>query len=122
MTAGSHCAKAKQPFRFGRVAAGIRRAGFTARLRAAPAALAPVGYEDETGFHLGVKTPSFLTDLPRNAKARAGLWVKSSQFRPPSRSSTRHGMETNSNLEDFRPSQTALPAGLVRISREFLAN
>jgi len=93
-----------------------------ARLHTALRALAPVGYEDETGFHFGVKTLSFLTDLSRKTMDCAGLWVKSSQFPPLSPSLAKRGMETDCILEDFRPSQTALPAGLVWIGREFLAN
>jgi hypothetical protein len=53
--------KKKRPFLIGNVITWLRRNGLLARLHASIANHVPVGYEDETGFHIGMKTPS---DLP----------------------------------------------------------
>lgn len=61
MIAGSHCAKKGQAFLPENVASCSVWARLMARLRtstqAAIATHAPLGYEDETGFHLGVEPP-----------------------------------------------------------------
>jgi hypothetical protein len=49
----------KRPLTFGGIITAAHEAWFSvriiAKLRAAIASQAPVGYEDETGFHYGVK-------------------------------------------------------------------
>jgi hypothetical protein len=52
MTFGSHSTKREQSFLLGNVVARPRWSRLAARLRAAIEAKAPLGYEDETGFHL----------------------------------------------------------------------
>lgn len=54
MTNASHRPGDTALFRKRSVAAWLRRHGLTARLQNALAGQAPVGYEDDTGFHVGV--------------------------------------------------------------------
>ena len=58
MIADTHFEKAEQPFLLRNVIARFRPGGFMAWLHAKVAKHAPAGYEDETGFHFGVKTAS----------------------------------------------------------------
>ena len=55
MIFGGHCAKKEQTFLPGNTGAWLRGGGLLARLhtvvQAAMEAQAPLGYEDETGFH-----------------------------------------------------------------------
>ena len=51
-------AKQKQTFLLGTVIAWLRRTGLTARLHDTIATHVPLGYEDETGFHITRETPS----------------------------------------------------------------
>jgi len=61
MIAGSHCAKRGRAFLPGNAASCSVWDRLMARLRtatrAAVATYAPLGYEDETGFHFGMEPP-----------------------------------------------------------------
>jgi len=65
MIIGSHYGKEGQAFLPGNAAAWLRGCGLMARLHRAIQAgieiLAPMGYQDETGFHFGVEAFPFLS-------------------------------------------------------------
>jgi hypothetical protein len=123
MSAGSHYAVGRKPFLLGKSGPWLRWSLLTAQLRAGLAALAPVGYEDETGFQFGVKTASFLTGARRSALACAGLLVRASQFsRHPQSPRPARGMMTDAPVQDFCPADNRPPSALIWIGREFLAN
>jgi len=68
MIADCHHAKKKQPFLLGNVIAWLRRTGLMARLHDTIAIHVPVGYEDETGFHIAREIPPDSPDPVSGAK------------------------------------------------------
>ena len=62
MITESHHAREKQAFLLGSVIAWLRRNGLKAKLHSAFATHVPVGYEDETGFHIVRKTSPVRSD------------------------------------------------------------
>jgi hypothetical protein len=55
MNAERHAAERKQSHLLRHIAVCFRWDGLLARLDAAVATLAPLGYQDETGFHFGME-------------------------------------------------------------------
>ena len=58
MIAGTQYEKEEQPFLLGNIITRSRPRGIIAWLQARVTNLAPIGYEDETGFHYGVQSDS----------------------------------------------------------------
>jgi hypothetical protein len=67
LTENQH-AKKKQPFFQGNVIAWFRRNGLMARLRSTIVDHVPVGYEDETGFHIAKKPSPVRSDPDSGTK------------------------------------------------------
>jgi hypothetical protein len=68
MITESHNAKEKKISRAGNVFAWLLPSEFKARLRSVFAARVPMGYEDETGFHIGRKPSPVRSDPASRGK------------------------------------------------------
>ena len=68
MNTESHHAQEKQTFLLGNIMAWIRRNELKTKLRTAIATHVPVGYEDETGFHIGRQTSPVRCDPASRAE------------------------------------------------------